>query len=340
MKKALCFGEIMLRLNPEGYLRFNQANNFMVSYAGGEANVAVSLANFGVNTSFLTKLPDNDIAKSALRALRANNVDVSQIVYGGERVGVYYLEKGASQRPSKVLYDRKYSSISQANREDFNWDMVFKGVDWFHFTGITPPLGSHTAQICMDAVKAAKERGIVVSCDLNYRRALWTPQEAQNIMTRLLSYVNICIMNEEDAEKMLGVITDNTNVSKGQLDTAGYVETARKIVEAYGCDTVAITLRRSFSANDNIWSGMLYQNGTTYFSKDYQIHIVDRVGGGDAFAGGLIYSLMRGYKPQIAIDFAVAASCLKHTIEYDFNHVTVREVEELMDGDTTGRIKR
>ncbi|MBE6883851.1 MAG: sugar kinase [Ruminococcaceae bacterium] len=338
--KAVCFGEIMMRLNPEGYKRFTQANKWEVSYAGGEANVAVSLANYGLDAAYVTKLPDNPLGQSAINSLRALGVDTSMIVKGGERLGVYFVEKGASQRPSKVVYDRKYSAISMASASDFDWDSIFDGADWFHFTGITPALGDNVAAICLDACKAAKARGISISCDLNYRKNLWSREKAGEVMAELMPYVDVCIANEEDAADVFGIRAENTDITGGKLDHSGYIDVAKKLIARFGFKKVAITLRGSISANDNRWAGMLYDGENAYFSKEYLIHIVDRVGGGDSFGGGLIYSLMSGYDCQKTIEFAVAASCLKHTIEYDFNMVSVDEVTKLMGGDGSGRVQR
>lgn len=340
MKKIVCFGEIMGRLNPEGYLRFAQANKFEISYAGGEANVAVSLANYGMDASYVTKLPENDIAACAVRELKKFSVDTSKIVYGGERLGLYYVEKGASQRPSKVIYDRKYSSISTAKCEDFDWENIFDGVDWFHFTGITPALGGELPLICEQALKCAKDKGIKVSCDLNYRNKLWTRDEACEVMSVLMPYVDVCISNEEDAYDVFGIRAQNTDLHTGKINTDGYKEVAGKLMERFGFDKIAITLRGSITANDNKWAAMLYDGKDYCFSKQYMVHIVDRVGGGDAFGGGLIYSLLNNYKSQNAVEFAAAASCLKHTVEYDFNMMTVAEVNKLMEGDGSGRVQR
>ena len=340
MKKIVCFGEIMARFNPEGYLRFGQAKRLEVSYSGAEANVAVSLANYGLNSMFVSKLPENDISKAAIKDLRGYSVDVSHIVYGGERLGIYFVEKGASQRASKVIYDRKYSSISTASRQDFNWEQIFKDATWFHFTGITPALSDETAEICLDACKYAKKKGITISCDLNYRKNLWSTEKAGKVMGKLMQYIDLCIANEEDAEKVFGIKAADTDVEGGQLNHEGYHQVAQQISSQFGCDKVAITLRGSISANDNNWAGMLYSDGECYFSRNYLIHIVDRVGGGDSFGGALIYSLISGYEPQNAIEFAVAASCLKHTIELDFNQVTVDEVEALIKTGGTGRVQR
>ncbi len=338
--KVICFGEIMMKLTPEGYKRFIQASRWEGSYGGGEANVAVSLANYGIDAAYVTKLPDNPLGQAALNSLRALGVDTSMITRGGERLGIYFAEKGASQRPSKVVYDRAHSAIATANRSDFDWTRIFEGADWFHFTGITPALGDNVAEICLDACKAAKERGITVSCDLNYRKNLWSREKAGEVMARLMPYVDVCIANEEDAADVFGIRADNTDITGGKLDRSGYVDVAKKLIARFGFKKVAITLRGSISASDNRWAGMLFDGENAYFSKEYLIHIVDRVGGGDSFGGGLIYSLLGGRSCQTAIEFAVAASCLKHTIENDFNLVTVDEVNKLMSGDGSGRVQR
>lgn len=340
MKRIITFGEIMLRLNPEGNSRFVQAEKFEASYAGGEANVAVSLANFGMDAAFVTKLPDHEIGQCAVNALRKFGVDTKEIVRGGSRLGTYYVEKGASQRPSKVIYDRQYSAIAMADRTDFDWDSIFQGADWFHWTGITPALGGNLPQICMDACKAAKARGLTVSCDLNYRKKLWTTQQAQQVMAELMPYVDVCIANEEDCKDVFGIEAAGTDIQAGKLDHAGYVSVAEQIAQRFGCKSVAITLRGSISSSDNDWAGMLYTGGKAYFSPTYRIHIVDRVGGGDSFGGGLIYGLLTEKEPQDVINFAVAASCLKHTIEHDFNLVSVQEVQNLAQGNSSGRIQR
>lgn len=340
MSKIVCFGELMLRLNPEGYLRFEQADKFMATFGGGEANVAVSLANFGMDASFCSKLPTHAIGNMAVRALRAEGVATADIVRGGERVGIYYIEKGASQRPSKVIYDRKYSAIGMASREDFDWNKILTDTVWFHFTGITPALGDNVAEICLDAVKACREKGIKVSCDLNFRKNLWTSEKAGKVMGELMQYVNVCIANEEDADKVFGIKPDHNDVDSGKLNREGYIDVAKKLSERFGCEKVAITLRESISANDNNWAAMLYDGEKAYFSKKYAVHIVDRVGGGDSFGAGLIYSLLSGYDMQDTIEFAVAASCLKHSIEYDFNRVSVDEVKALVKGGGSGRVQR
>ena len=338
--KVITFGEIMLRLAPEGYLRFIQADRFGATYGGGEANVAVSLAQFGEDASFVTKLPDNPIGQAAVNSLRRFGVNTDRIVRGGKRVGIYFLEKGASQRPSKVVYDRAGSAIAEADKSDFDWNGIFTGADWFHFTGITPAISAKAADICLDAVKAAKAKGLTVSCDLNYRKNLWSRAEAKKTMTELVKYVDVCIANEEDAADVFGISADNSDVRGGKLDREGYKSVARKLAETYGFDKVAITLRESVSAFDNNWAAMLYDGKEYYFSKKYAVHIVDRVGGGDSFGAGLIYALGNGYAAREALEFAVAASCLKHSVEGDFNMVTVDEVKKLAEGDGSGRVQR
>ena len=340
MSKFVCFGEIMMRLNPEGHLRFVQAGKFEASYAGGEANVAVSLANYGLEASFVTKLPANPLGESARNEMRRFGVSTDDIVWGGPRLGIYFVEKGASQRASKVVYDRAGSSIALAKRSDFNWSKIFKGAKWFHFTGITPALGGDLPAICIDALKYCKAHRITVSCDLNYRGKLWTKAEAGKCMAKLVPYVDVLIANEADAADVFGIVGKGSDVESGKLDKQGYISVAEQLVRRFGCKKVAITLRTSLSAFDNKWAGLLYAGGKAYFSPEYLIHIVDRVGGGDSFGGGLIYALATGRKPQAAIDFAVAASCLKHSIEHDFNHVTVAEVESLAAGNATGRVQR
>lgn len=339
-KKIVTFGEIMLRLAPEGYYRFVQAESYGATYGGGEANVAVSLANYGLDAGFVTKLPAHEIGQAGINSLRKFGVDTSKIVRGGDRVGIYFLEKGASQRPSKVIYDRAGSSIATASPEDFNWDSIFEDVSWFHFTGITPALGDNVAAICLDACKTAKEKGITVSCDLNYRNKLWSREKAGKVMGELCQYVDVCISNEEDASDVFGIKASGTDVTAGQVNHEGYKDVAKQLASRFGFSKVAITLRTSVSANDNKWAAMLYDGTDCYFSKQYLMHIVDRVGGGDSFGGGLIYACLQEMKPQETIEFAVAASCLKHSIEGDFNQVSVDEVMKLAGGDASGRVQR
>ncbi len=338
--KCVCFGELMLRLSPESYTRFSQADKYLATFGGAEANVAVSLANYGVDASFVSKLPDNEIGQRCINTLRFHGVDTTKVVRGGERIGIYFVEKGASQRPSKVIYDRAYSAIAMAQPEDFDWDQIFDGADWFHFTGITPALGENVAAICLEACKKAKEKGITISCDLNYRKKLWTREKAGQVMGELCKYVDVCIANEEDAADVFGIHAAGTDVDKGQVNHEGYKDVAKQLAERFGFKHVAITLRGSISANDNDWAAMLYDGKECYFSRSYRIHIVDRVGGGDSFGGGLIYSFLQGFDPQKTIEFAVAASCLKQTIEGDYNQVTVSEVLSLAGGSASGRVQR
>lgn len=338
--KVITFGEIMLRLAPEGYLRFVQAEKFGATYGGGEANVAVSLANYGVDTDFVTKLPNNEVAQSAINSLRKYGVGTKKIVRGGDRIGIYFLEKGASQRPSKVVYDRAYSAIAMAKENDFDWDNIFENATWFHFTGITPALSKDMAAITLIAAKKAKEKGLTVSCDLNYRKKLWTKAEAKETMTKLMPYVDVLIANEEDSNDVFGIKANGTNITGGEISKEGYRYVAKELKEKFHFKYVAITLRGSISANDNKWSAVLYNENEFYFSKEYLIHIVDRVGGGDSFGAGLIYSLLKGFDNQKAIEFAVGASCLKHTIEGDINLASVDEVEKLISGDGSGRVQR
>lgn len=340
MNKTVCFGELMGRLNPEGYLRLVQAQKLELSYAGGEANVAVSLAYLGLSASYVTKLPRNDLGRAASMELMRFGVDVSNIAWGGNRLGLYFVEKGASQRASKVIYDRAHSAIAEASRTDFDWEKIFEGAAWFHFTGITPALGGELPEICMDALQAAKRAGVTVSCDLNYRKNLWSRERAGEVMARYMPYVDLLIANEEDAADVFGIRAANTEIEKGKLNREGYQNVAKQLSERFGIKKVAITLRGSISASDNEWGAMLYENGEAHFSRSYRVHIVDRVGGGDSFGAALIYATQKGYEPQRAVEFAVAASCLKHSIEHDFNLVTVDEIEKLAQGDGSGRVQR
>ena len=340
MKRIVTFGEIMMRLNPEGYGRFVQADKFEASYAGGEANVAVSLANYGNDAAFCTKVPAHEIGQCAVNALRHFGVDTSAMVRGGPRLGVYFVEKGASQRGGKVIYDRANSAIALAKREDFDWNAILDGADWFHWTGITPALGGELPEIVLDALKKCREKGITVSCDLNYRGKLWTREKAGEVMSRLVPYVDVCIGNEEDAADVFGIHAADTDVSTGKLNQEGYISVAKQICKRFGCKKVAITFRGSLSASDNNWAGMLYDGEKAYFSKNYLIHIVDRVGGGDSFGGGLIHALLKEWQPQQVIEFAAAASCLKQTIEHDFNLVSEAEALTLAGGNASGRVQR
>ena len=342
MGRFVTFGEVMFRFNPEGYLRIVQATKFEASLAGGEANVAVSLANYGLDTAFVTKVPAHEVGNCVVNEMRRYGVDTRFIVRGGKRLGIFYVEKGASQRPSKVIYDRADSAIATADPSDFDWDTIFGGAEWFHFTGITPALSENMVEACMEACKAAKAHGVTISCDLNYRKKLWTREQACKVMSELMPYVDVCIANEEDASDVFGIQAEHTDIEGGNLDYNAYTGVARQIASRFGTKKVAITLRGSISASENTWAGMLYDTATdkACLSRSYDIQIVDRVGGGDSFGGALIYALSQNYSDQDAIDFAVAASCLKHTIEHDFNQVSVEEVRALMTGSGSGRVQR
>ena len=340
MKRIVTFGELMLRLQPYNYERFVQCDHVEFTFGGGEANVAVSLANYGMDAAYVTKLPTHAIGQAAVNSLRYFGVDTSKIVRGGDRVGIYFLEKGASQRGSVCIYDRAHSAIQEASSSDFNWNEIFEGADWFHFTGITPALGANLVEVCKEACIAAKAKGVKISCDLNYRGKLWTRAEAREAMTELCKYVDVCISNEEDAKDVFGIEAENTDIYGGKLNKEGYKSVAKQLADKFGFEKVAITLRSSISANDNDWAAMLFDGENYCFSKDYHLHIVDRVGGGDSFGGGLIYALLNGKDTQSAIEFAVAASALKHSIEGDFNRIGVSEVEKLAGGDGSGRVQR
>ena len=340
--KIITFGEILLRLAAPGYTKLFQKESLDSTFCGGEANVAVSLSIFGLDSAFVTKLPDNDVGHAAVNSMRYFGVDTSDVVYGKGRMGLYYLEKGASQRPSKVIYDREYSAIALAKRSDLNWDKIFDGADWFHWTGINPALSDELVVISEEACKVAKAKGLTISCDLNYRGKLWSPEKAQKVMKPLMKYVDVCICNEEDAEKVLGIKASDTDVESGELNKAGYIRTAEMICGQYGCKYVATTLRKSYSASRNGWSAMLYDVKThdSYFSREYDIQIVDRVGGGDSFAAGLIYAMTQKMECWDAIEFATAASCLKHTIEGDYNRTTAADVKALLRSCGNGRVQR
>lgn len=340
MADIITFGEIMLRLKPEGYLRFFQNDRMEATFGGGEANVAVSLANFGLDAEFVTKLPDHEIGTAAIRCLDYFGVHTEHIARGGQRIGIYYLETGASQRPSKVIYDRADSAIAEAKQRDFDWDDILKDAKWFHFTGITPALSGDAARICEEACQRAKALNLTVSCDLNFRKKLWTQEEAEKTMGRLMKYVDVCVANEEDAEQVFGIKAENTDVTSGKLDHSGYCSVAKQLIERFDLSYAAITLRTSLSASDNKWAAMISDGTACLFSREYPVHIVDRVGGGDSFGAGLIYGLYQNMEMGKALEFAVAASCLKHSIEGDFNRVSVQEVERLMEGDGSGRVQR
>lgn len=346
MKKIITFGEIMLRLATPGYLRFAQANNLEATFGGGEANVAVSLANYGMDAQFVTRLPNNDIAKACVCDLHKHGVKTDHIIYGGERLGIYFLETGAVARASKVIYDRAHSAISEIEPGMINWEKVFDGADWFHWTGITPAISQGAADVCREAIKAANRMGVVVSCDLNYRKNLWKyGKTASEVMPELVEGCDIILGNEEDAEKVFGIKPENFDVTAtaGEVNAAEFESVCSQLMQRFPrAKKVIITLRGSINANHNTWGGVLYDGSTLYQSPRYDItHIVDRVGGGDSFMGGLIYGLLTyPDNDQQALNFAVAASCLKHTIYGDYNMVTVAEVENLMKGDGSGRVSR
>lgn len=338
--KVVTFGELMLRLEPEEYYRFVQVDRMTSTFGGAEANVAISLANFGIDSTYVTKLPSHEIGQSAVNSLRRFGVDTSQIVRGGKRVGIYFNERGASQRPSKCIYDRAGSAIAESLPEDFNWDKIFEGASWYHITGVTPALGGNLPEICIQSCKAAKEKGLTVSLDLNYRSKLWSKEEAKKTMEKIASYVDICIANEDDAKDVFGIEAADTDTENGKLNKEGYKSVARQMVEKYGFKKVAITLRTSINANVNKWSALYFDGSDFYFSREHEMFIVDRLGGGDSFCAGLIYSILNKETSQRVVEFASAASCLKHSIEGDFNMVTVEEVERLAHGDASGRIQR
>ncbi len=342
-KKVVTFGEIMLRLSSPGYQRFVQSRSFDVTYGGGEANVAVALANWGMKSIFVTKLPGHEIGQSALNHLRGFGVDTAYIKRGGERLGIYFLETGASQRPSKVIYDRARSAVSTLKPGEVDWSEIFRDADWFHWTGITPALGENLKNVLVDACEAARRLDVTISCDLNFRKKLWTESEAQSVMRPLMAYVDVCIANEEDAEKSLGLKTTDSDIESGDLNRESYYEIASKLKRIHAFEAVAITLRESYSASRNGWSAILLDEldcQDVYHSKTYDINIVDRVGGGDSFASGLIYGILNKQNSRDALEFAVAASCLKQTIPGDFNLVSVAEVEKLARGSGSGRVER
>ena len=346
MAKIVTFGEIMLRLATPGYLRFSQAGELTATFGGGEANVAVSLANYGMDVEFVTRLPENDIAQACVKDLRKHGVKTDNIIYGGTRLGIYFLETGAVARASKVIYDRAHSAVSEIEPGMIDWDKVFEGAEWFHWTGITPAISQGAADVCLEAIKAANRRGLTVSCDLNYRKNLWKyGRTAAEVMPELVEGCDVILGNEEDAEKGFGIKPEgfDATATAGDVHAAEFESVCVQLMRRFGkAKKVIITLRGSINANHNTWGGVLYDGKTLYQSPRYDItHIVDRVGGGDSFMGGLIYGLMtHPGDDQYALDFAAAASCLKHTIYGDYNEVSVSEVENLMKGDGSGRVSR
>ncbi|ASB47865.1 sugar kinase [Alkalitalea saponilacus] len=342
--RVVSFGEIMLRLSTPAYQRFAQATSFEACYGGGEANVAASLANYGIESSFVTALPKNDIGRACHMELKKYGIDTNDIHFGGERLGIYFLETGAVARASKVVYDRAYSSFAQIKKGQFNWDEILEGATWFHWTGITPAVSQGAADVCLEAIQTANKKGITVSCDLNYRKNLWKyGKSASEVMPELVAGCDVVLGNEEDAEMVLGIKPEGVDVTGGHVEAEAYRSVSQQIMKEYPrVKKVITTLRGSVSANHNSWSGVLYDGKNLFTAPTYQItHIVDRVGGGDSFMGGLIYGLLT-YKndDEKALCFATAASCLKHTIHGDFNQVTVDEVEKLMGGDASGRVSR
>jgi 2-dehydro-3-deoxygluconokinase len=346
MKKVVTFGEIMLRLSPREHLRFSQADSMDVVYGGGESNVAVSLANYGVPVEFVTRLPQNDLGACAMMEMRKRGVGTEHIIYGGDRLGIYFLETGAVSRGSKVVYDRAHSAMAEIERGMIDWDAVFEGVSWFHWTGITPAISQGAADACLEAVRIASEKGITISTDLNYRAKLWNyGQPSEPIMTELTAYCDVILGNEEDAEKHFGIKPEGLDITiqGDQVKAEAFQSVCEQMMKKFPkAKKVITTLRGSISASHNTWAGILYDGQNIYTSPEYQItHIVDRVGGGDSFMGGLIYGLLKYPEDdQNALNFAVAASCLKHTIKGDANLVTVAEVEKLMSGDASGRVAR
>lgn len=339
-KKVVTLGEIMLRLSTPGFERFVQSDSFDVTYGGGEANVAAAVTNYGLNGVFVSKVPDNAIGQSAINHLRRYGVDTQYVARGGKRLGIYFLETGASARASQVIYDRADAAIAEVDASEFNWDAIFEGADWFHTTGITPALSDRAAELTLAALKAAKAKGITTSIDLNYRKKLWSKEKAQKVMTELCQYVDVCIGNEEDAETTLGFKSAGTDITKGELNLDGYKDVFQQMKAKFNFKYIASTLRESHSASDNGWSALVYDGNEFYHSKQYEVRIVDRVGSGDSFASGFIYGLVTGLPMGEAAEFGVAASALKHTIPGDLNHATLSEVSILMKGDASGRVQR
>jgi 2-dehydro-3-deoxygluconokinase len=339
-KKVVTLGEIMLRLSTPDYKRFVQADSFDVTYGGGEANVAAALTNYGLNGVFVSKVPDNAIGQAAINHLRRFGVDTQFVARGGKRLGIYFLETGASMRASQVIYDRADAAIAEAEISDFDFDKIFEGASWFHTTGITPALSDKAAALTEAALKAAKAKGVTTSIDLNFRKKLWSKEKAKEVMTNLCQYVDVCIGNEEDAETTLGFKSKGTDVTKGELNLDGYKDVFQQMKEKFGFKYIASTLRESHSASDNGWSALVYDGNGFYHSKEYEVRIIDRVGSGDSFASGFIYGLVSGMNLKDAAEFGVAASALKHTIPGDLNHATLSEVQSLMKGDASGRVVR
>lgn len=339
-KKVVTLGEIMMRLSTPDFKRFVQSDQFDVTYGGGEANVAAALCNYGLNGTFVSKVPNNPLGQSAINHLRRYGVDTQYVARGGKRLGIYFLETGASMRASQVVYDRADASISDVDISEFDFDKILEGADWFHTTGITPALSDKAAALTEAALKAAKAKGITTSIDLNYRKKLWSKEKAREVMSRLCQYVDVCIGNEEDADTTLGFTSKGTDVTKGELNLDGYKDVFRQMKEKFGFKYIASTLRESHSASDNGWSALVYDGTEFYHTRQYEVRIVDRVGSGDSFASGFIYGLVTGMKMNDAAEFGVAASAIKHTIPGDLNHATLSDVKDLVGGDGSGRVQR
>jgi len=339
-KKVVGFGELLLRLNTRQFQRFSQAREFEAYYTGAEANTCVSLVNFGVEGYVVSKVPASDIGQACINFLKGHGLNTDYILRGGDRLGLFYLETGASQRPSKVIYDRANSAITTLKKGELDWKTILQGKDWLHFSGTAPALGPNMPEVVEEACQVARQMGVTVSCDLNYRKKLWSPDKAQRVMTGLMAYVDVLLCNEEDAEMVFGIKAEGIDVRSGRLEVEKYQDVARQLCERFGCKYVAITLRESLSATFNNWSGVLYDGARLYRSRSYNMYIVDRVGGGDSFGGGLIYGLLTGMPLQDVIEFAAAASCLKHSIPGDFNLASLEEVKALMQGDASGRVQR
>jgi 2-dehydro-3-deoxygluconokinase len=337
----VAFGELLMRLQPQGHRRIVQADRFEVGYTGGEANAAALLSGLGVETACVSRVPNNEIGQACIDHLRRFGIDTTHVARGGVRLGLFYLETGAAQRASKVIYDRDHTSLRTATADDFDWAAILDGADWLHFSGTAPASGPVIVDVLEAGLRMARERGVRVSCDLNYRRKLWTPTEARAAMTRLMPHVDVLIGNEEDATNVFDISATGIDVVHGELDTDSYQRIAQQLMEMFELDYVATTLRTSISASRNRWAGALFDGRRQYLSRTYEIEpIVDRVGGGDSFSGGLIYGLLEGLEPQACVEFAVAASCLKHSIPGDFAHLSLAEIETLLAGDASGRVQR
>jgi 2-dehydro-3-deoxygluconokinase len=339
-RKVVGFGELLMRLGTRQFQRFTQAREFEAYYTGAEANTCVSLANFGVDAYVVSKVPANDIGQACINFLKGHGLNTDYILRGGDRLGLFYLETGASQRPSKVIYDRANSAFTTLRKGEIDWKIVLQGKDWLHFSGTAPALGPDMPEVVEEACRIARQMGVTVSCDLNYRKKLWSPDKAQQVMTGLMAYVDVLLCNEEDAEMVFGIKAQGVDVRSGRLEAEKYQDVARQLHQRFGCKYIAITLRESLSATFNNWSGVLYDGAQLHRSRGYSMYVIDRVGGGDSFGGGLIYGLLTGMPLQDVIEFAAAASCLKHSVPGDFNLASLEEVKTLMAGDASGRVQR